>query len=329
MNYSQLQQALKNYRNDGISVLIPLNSKQELLQAEYDRITSIPVTPGTDIFNSAIVDTLELFAKSLAGNWKKFECFLWDRYNDLDSDNLAILYTKTRDSDLVAESNHYHILRMLQPYIDLGLVSEESHNHWACGSIDGLVFPVRNDKGLIHDHVKLLYSEANRLAKYPLLDEDDYSNREYAATQDSLEQLVKDAIRSFSHDISEDCCEMIVSYIKESVNNIECDQFGNVMCIDVEEYIFPAIEASIPLDILAEMIHRLSADANFFEVFAEDEEEPYLDLRLNFTDTWDLRYGSSDYDPSHEGLWACSSVTHNQSLEDCTDIAQQLINDLE
>lgn len=42
MNYKEYQNALKNLRNTGYDVLVKLNSKLEILKAEYDRLTIIP-----------------------------------------------------------------------------------------------------------------------------------------------------------------------------------------------------------------------------------------------------------------------------------------------
>jgi hypothetical protein len=44
MNYSykELQNALKNLRSDGFNVQVKLNAKQAVLQAEYDRLMTIP-----------------------------------------------------------------------------------------------------------------------------------------------------------------------------------------------------------------------------------------------------------------------------------------------
>lgn len=47
MNYKELQNALKNLRSNGSDVQVKLNAKLEVLQAEYDRLTTDPETLTT------------------------------------------------------------------------------------------------------------------------------------------------------------------------------------------------------------------------------------------------------------------------------------------
>jgi hypothetical protein len=57
----------------------------------------------------------------------------------------------------------------------------ESHNHWAVGHVDGFSIRVyRNEQ--ITDAFRTYHDLAERLSDYPVLDEEDYSRREYEAT---------------------------------------------------------------------------------------------------------------------------------------------------
>jgi hypothetical protein len=58
---------------------------------------------------------------------------------------------------------------------------EEHHNHWACGWVDGYSIRVFRD-GQVTEAFRTYFNLQQRLADYPVLDEDDYSNRVYEAT---------------------------------------------------------------------------------------------------------------------------------------------------
>ena len=84
--------------------------------------------------------TLEDAAKEAAGNWQKFESFCWYRESEIeDPDNWAIIYTSNRDSGLLDQSNAEAIAEAMEPFseTDDPDVVFESHNHWACGHVDG------------------------------------------------------------------------------------------------------------------------------------------------------------------------------------------------
>jgi hypothetical protein len=128
--------------------------------------------------------TLEEAAKEAAGNWQKFESFAWHRARDLDdADNWAIVYTNNRDSGLLDERNAAAIDKAMEPFTegDDPNVVPEHHHHWACGWIDGYSIRVFRD-GQITEAFKTYHELAERLADYPVLDEEDYSSREYEAT---------------------------------------------------------------------------------------------------------------------------------------------------
>jgi hypothetical protein len=132
--------------------------------------------------------TLEEAAKDLAGNWQQWKCFVWDRERDLDDpENWAIVYTHNRDSGLLAQSNADAITEAMESFTDTNDpdVVFESHDHWAVGHVDGLSIRVYRD-GQITDAFKTYHDQAERLADYPILDEEDYSRREHEATLDNI-----------------------------------------------------------------------------------------------------------------------------------------------
>lgn len=126
---------------------------------------------------------LEDAAKDIVGNWKTFECFVWYRDDIDDADNWGIIYSHHRDSGLLDLSNAGVIAKALKPFTDgdePDLVFE-SHNHWAVGHVDGFSVRVFRD-GKITDAFRKYHELAESMANYPILDESDYSNREYEAT---------------------------------------------------------------------------------------------------------------------------------------------------
>jgi hypothetical protein len=132
--------------------------------------------------------TLEEAAEQAAGNWRDFDCFCWYRKDEIeDPENWAIVYTHHRDSGLLDQSNAHVIAAALEPFTDGDDpdVVMESHNHWAVGHVDG--FSIRVFRvGQITDAFRKYHELAEAMADYPILDETDYSEREYEATVENL-----------------------------------------------------------------------------------------------------------------------------------------------
>jgi hypothetical protein len=128
---------------------------------------------------------LEAAAQEAAGNWQIFECFSWHRSSELnDPSDWAVVYTHHRDSGLIELSNSDAITNALKPFLGKDIVSEH-HHHWACGWIDGYSIRVYCH-GIITKAFRKYHQIAQRLTDYPILDEADYSNREYEATIENL-----------------------------------------------------------------------------------------------------------------------------------------------
>ena len=130
---------------------------------------------------------LDEAAKLAAGNWKKFDSFVWYRDDIEDADNWCIVYSQHRDSGLIDESNASVIEREMMKFTDgddADVVSER-HDHWLVGWIDGLSIRVFKH-GQITPAFRRYVELQNALEDYPLLDEDDYSTREYDATIENI-----------------------------------------------------------------------------------------------------------------------------------------------
>jgi len=129
---------------------------------------------------------VETAAREARGNWQKFDCFGWHDQPE-DSEEWAIVYTHNRDSDLLDQSNADAIDEALAPFADgdSADVRAEHHGHWACGWIDGYSIRVYRN-GQITEAFRAYHELAARLADYPVLDEEDFSRREYEATLENL-----------------------------------------------------------------------------------------------------------------------------------------------
>lgn len=146
-----------------------------------------------------IRDHAEDMAKDAMGNWRKFESFGWHDKPE-NPERWAIVYTSNRDSGLMDQSNAAVIDKALEPFCggDDPDCRAESHNHWACGYVDGYAIRVRGSDGELTP-AWLAWCELQcALADYPLLDDSDYSERQYESALESIRlegrSLVKDGV---------------------------------------------------------------------------------------------------------------------------------------
>ncbi len=132
--------------------------------------------------------TLENAAKEAAGNWQRFESFCWFREQEIEQpEDWAIIYTHSRDSRLLDQSNADAIAEAMEPFTDGDDpdVVMESHTHWAVGHVDGFSIRVYRN-GEITEAFKTYHDLCEQMDGYPILDEEDYSNREYEATLENI-----------------------------------------------------------------------------------------------------------------------------------------------
>lgn len=133
--------------------------------------------------------SLEDAAKAAAGNWQRFHCFVWFREKQqVDADNWSIVYTHHRDSGILDESNASVIRAKLAPFAegqDPDVVFE-SHSHWAVGHVDGFSIRVLK-RQRITKAFRNYFELVQQMEEYPILDESDYSDREYEETLKNIE----------------------------------------------------------------------------------------------------------------------------------------------
>ena len=131
---------------------------------------------------------LEGAAQAAAGNWTKFRCHSWCRANELDdADKWCVVFTHHRDSGLLDQSNAAAIEAELDTFTkgDDPDVVAESHGHFGVGWINGFSIRVFRD-GNITDAFTRYHELARWLNGCSVLDDEDYSRRQYEATLENL-----------------------------------------------------------------------------------------------------------------------------------------------
>ena len=112
--------------------------------------------------------------------WSRSENYIGESYNDY-----YVLLSRHRDSGLIEESNFYSALKMLNGESDTVKVIRASH--WAVGWIEVI---------LIHESDKVSVDKGNEieesLESYPILNEDDFYERESERREEILEEIRKD-----------------------------------------------------------------------------------------------------------------------------------------
>ena len=96
--------------------------------------------------------------------WKA-ECYIGERYDDY-----FVLLSRSRDSDALEESNFHTALRMLDGESETVKVARSSH--WLVGWVEQILIHVSDV-----EKVELGNQIVAQLEEYPVLDEDDYSER--------------------------------------------------------------------------------------------------------------------------------------------------------
>jgi hypothetical protein len=145
-------------------------------------------------------------AETLAGNHLRFESFAW-RSKPEDSQNWGLYTLVTRDSDLLEQSNSDAIQKEFEekfPESDNYYVG--SFGHWACGWVEHLCIKVYTDNTQTEttEEFKLLEKLINNLDDYPILDDEDFCNREYEDTIQNLESELRSATNDLEEQWEED-----------------------------------------------------------------------------------------------------------------------------
>jgi len=118
--------------------------------------------------------------------WKRESNYIGE-----DLEGYYIIYSHNRDSTLVTESNWDTLKEMFK---DNPRVRILNFNHWLCGWVE--CFMINGEEMTIEDYNQIL-DIINRLEDYPLLDESDYSNREFESTLENISSEMHYAISDY------------------------------------------------------------------------------------------------------------------------------------
>jgi len=163
--------------------------------------------------------TLEDAATAAAGNWKKFNSFVWWRQREMnDAEQWAIIYTSNRDSGLIDQSNSAVIAKAMEQFSKgkYPSVVFESHSHWLVGHVDGFSVQVYR-RGKITKAFRTYFELQEQLEAYPILDESDYSDREFAATLENIDLASWSLKKRF--DLPEDWVGQVYDCLSENDPN--------------------------------------------------------------------------------------------------------------
>lgn len=158
-----------------------------------------------------------------------------DSFNNYSGEGIGhavVVIDRNRDSEVLAESNFSSALEMLGGESDT--VEIHHFSHWGCGWFEFITVSPDDDKALLK-----AYEIKQALERYPILDESDYSEREYEYQSDYAENVKKDLAEALALHfglpdelaINKDLVELAYWL------NITCKSYyGNDSSIDV--YIF-------------------------------------------------------------------------------------------
>ena len=163
---------------------------------------------------------LEDAAKEVAGNWKKFDSFVWHDQPE-DASLWMIINTSSRDSGILEESNSAAIEKELSPFFGKTVRPMRS-SHWAVGYVDGYAIRVyRKDGKTITRAFKTLYELNCELQEYPLLDETDHSQREYDAALEAIGNACRCDLVNEPEDWKEKVFDWLWNNEQEELENVD------------------------------------------------------------------------------------------------------------
>lgn len=161
-------------------------------------------------------DDKENAAMQCADNWKSFGSFCW--YSEPENNNKYMHYSLShRDSDLLTQSNHDAIIAALGEIdSDNDFHWVECHSHWAVDYSNVLILQVYEDD---NKTITSAFSEfcdiMQALEDYPVLDDDDYSERVYNQNYEHITDVLQNMIAIDD----DDDLQTLVSHIFATMGN--------------------------------------------------------------------------------------------------------------
>lgn len=178
---------------------------------------------------ASIEDQVEDLAKEMINNHAKFNSFAWFDAPE-DKENWCIYDTHNRDSGLLEILNYEVMKKELEiPEFENDL-TQERHSHWTVGWIECYCIRVRDSQGKITPAFRKFAELFLAMEDYPVLDESDYSEREYEATLENLENELNYVLRyedwvlkertEYSHNGKDPMKDVSIGTKAEDVDNL-------------------------------------------------------------------------------------------------------------
>lgn len=195
--------------------------------------------------------TFEQFIKK--AQWQRA-----DNYSGPDMSEYLTGPSHTRDSDHMAESNFQTALEMLGGEDEDAGVEVHRFGHWACGWFEQIMVRTDNKQA-----AQELYKIYQALEDYPLLDDSDYSERQYEAQQDYARGEQKSLAEALvmqlglPEELAEDADMLQLAYEL----NLECQSYyGDDSCININEYHEPDDYRTKQLITILEQLYKQTGD---------------------------------------------------------------------
>lgn len=93
---------------------------------------------------------------------------------------------ETRDSELISQSNSEVIQQLFDELVDSEDWEILECQHWAYGWVNHLSFRVKDEEGKPTDAIKLWLLLQDAIKEYPILDEENLHEKEYAAMNEDI-----------------------------------------------------------------------------------------------------------------------------------------------
>lgn len=149
----------------------------------------------------------------------------WTNYSGPNLGNLVVVLSRSRDSEILDESNFESALDMLGG--ESKNVKVERFGHWACGWFELILVDPKSKK-----HLKIAQKIHNELKDYPVLDESDYSEREWEYQSNYANGAKNELAKALSLHFNVKVSPMLIKISYEL--NIACQSYyGNDSCINV------------------------------------------------------------------------------------------------
>ena len=212
-------------------------------------------------------------AKENVGNWTKWPHYIHTGDCDPEKDVLIHLDSGNQ-ADTLEDSNRATIERELKE-ADPDNVSFSYENHWAVGKINSVVITALDDNGDETPAWIKIVELAAALADYPILDESDFSEREWNELTDNVQSELDSNgfgfMSAYDHTLTDDLETGIYPDTDKVIENAR-EQISNGIN-DKSAEILTEIIAKYDRDILLESITTEDIEARIEEMDRSDLEQ--------------------------------------------------------